>query len=76
MSQKKQWRDLTTAQKFTGAVLGIIQVGLLAAALWDIQHRSADEINGTKKMWRGLVLINYIGPIAYFIIGRKESLWR
>ena len=48
MTRKKQWSELSTSQKTVIIYLGILQVGLLAAALWDIRQRSADEINGSK----------------------------
>lgn len=71
MAKKVRWGDLTEAQKIGLIVLGTVQVGLLAAALWDLFHRSADEVRGDRRMWAGLVFINWIGPLAYFTVGRK-----
>jgi hypothetical protein len=68
---KKRWADLSAGQKVTVVLLGAAQVALLAAALWDLAHRSADEVRGEKRMWAALVFINWVGPIAYFTIGRK-----
>jgi hypothetical protein len=68
---KRRWADLSAGQKVTVAFLAAAQVALLAAALWDLAHRSADEIRGDKRMWAALVFINWVGPIAYFTIGRK-----
>jgi hypothetical protein len=51
--------------------LGLIQVALLAAALIDIRRRSADELNGSKRLWTLAAFVNFIGPLAYFIFGRK-----
>jgi hypothetical protein len=68
---KKRWADLSAGQQAGIIVLGAIQVGLLAAALWDIAHRSADQVRGDRRMWAALVFINWIGPLAYFTIGRK-----
>ena len=70
--QKKQWSDLTTAQKAGVVLLGTVQLALLAAALVDIRRRPADEINGSKKAWVGISFINFVGPIAYFLFGRKR----
>ena len=47
-------------------------MGLLAAALWDLAHRKPEEVRGDRRMWAGLVFINWIGPIAYFAIGRRK----
>ena len=70
--QPKQWQDLTDRQKRGIVVLGVLQLALLAAALIDIRRRPAEEINGSKRLWTMIVFINGIGPIAYFVFGRKQ----
>jgi Phospholipase_D-nuclease N-terminal len=70
--QRKQWSDMTTTQQAGIMLLGAVQVALLAAALIDIRRRSADEINGSKRLWTVVAFVNIIGPIAYFIFGRKH----
>ena len=50
-----------------------MQVTLLAAALWDISHRPAAGINGSKRAWTAASFVNFIGPIAYFLFGRKRA---
>lgn len=74
--KKKRWADLSGAEKMGVIVLGMVQVGLLAAALWDLAHRRPDEVRGGRRLWTGLVFINWIGPLAYFTIGRKGGLFR
>lgn len=73
MSQKKQWKDLSTMTRVRIAVMGFVQIALLVAALWDIRRRPAEAINGSKKMWYGLAFVNFVGPIAYFLFGRKRG---
>jgi drug/metabolite transporter (DMT)-like permease len=70
---KKQWKDLTPMTRTRITVMGIVQIALLVAALWDIRQRPAEAINGSKKMWYGLAFINFVGPIAYFLFGRKRG---
>ena len=71
--QPKQWQDLTDRQKRGIVVLlGALQMTLLVAALIDIRRRPADAINGSKRLWTAVVFINGIGPIAYFVFGRKR----
>ena len=72
MWKQKKWSDLTQVQKIGGVLTGILQVMLLAAALWDIRRRPEEEIRGNKWLWTAVVFINFIGPIAYFIFGRSS----
>ena len=72
MGKKKRWQDMSYTQRIAIVLGGALQVALMAAAFWDLHWRSADEVNGSKKMWAAAAFINFIGPIAYFIFGRKE----
>jgi len=71
--KKKQWHELTTSQKGGMILMSILQITLLAAALWDLQQRSDDEVVGDKNLWRAIVFVNFIGPLAYFFFGRKPT---
>ena len=71
--QPKQWQDFTDRQKRGIVVLGVLQLMLLAAALIDIRRRPAEQINGSKRLRTMVVFINGIGPIAYFLFGRKRQ---
>ena len=72
MKKRKKWAELTQAQKTVFVVLGIFQVALLVAAQWDIYHRPEEEIRGNKWAWKAIVLVNFVGPIVYFSIGRSR----
>jgi flagellar biosynthesis/type III secretory pathway M-ring protein FliF/YscJ len=69
---RQPWGDMTTTQQAGLVLMGVIQVALLAAALIDIRRRSADELNGSKRLWTLAAFVNFIGPLAYFIFGRKR----
>jgi hypothetical protein len=71
--QRKQWGDLTDTQKRGIVFLGTLQFGMLVAALRDIYRRPATDINGSKRLWTAVVFINGIGPIAYFLFGRRRT---
>lgn len=75
MSRNKKWRDLTTTEKAPLVLRGIVQFALLAAALVDIHRRPAEEINGSKGVWSAVALVNFmgIGPLVYFLFGRKRA---
>lgn len=72
MWKRRQWSELTQMQKTVFVVLGIFQVALLVVAQWDIQYRPEEDIRGNKWIWRAIVLINFAGPIAYFLFGRSR----
>jgi flagellar biosynthesis/type III secretory pathway M-ring protein FliF/YscJ len=72
LTSKKRWEDLTSRQQMAIVVMGVVQVGLLAAALLDIHQRSESELTASKRTWTMISFINYFGPIAYFLFGRKE----
>jgi hypothetical protein len=58
--------------KTVAVIAGML--GLLAVALFDIKRRPASQIRGSKGMWVALSLINWvIGPVAYFIFGRRRQ---
>ena len=54
-------------------VQGIINLALMIWTIWDIRRRSDDEINGKRKLWMLAAFAPPIGPIAYFIFGRKRG---
>ena len=68
----KRWQDLTSSQRVGVALMITIQLLLLTAALWDIRQRPAEKINGNKRWWTAAVFINFFGPIAYFLFGKKK----
>jgi hypothetical protein len=70
--KKKRWSDLSPAQQKATIAAGTVQVSLCIAALVDIRRRPAEEINGRKPMWVALAFVNTLGPLAYFIFGRKR----
>ncbi|MFN8453955.1 MAG: PLD nuclease N-terminal domain-containing protein [Anaerolineae bacterium] len=65
---------MTDTQKVAIILLGTLQFALLVAAWWDIRRRPAAEINGSKVLWTLVSLINFVGPLAYFIVGRKKEI--
>ena len=72
MARKKRWADLSTAQKRAVIAAGVVQNALLVAALIDLRRRSAKQINGDKRLWVAASFINFVGPITYFVVGRKR----
>ena len=71
--QKKTWTEMSPGAKIGTLVTGLVQVSLLVAAQRDISRRPAELINGPKAAWRAASFVNFIGPMGYFIFGRKHS---
>lgn len=72
MGTKRRWKDLTKGQRIAVGVVGAAQVTLTAAAYRDLLRRPAEQVNGTKLAWGLALLVNWVGPIAYFLGGRKD----
>jgi hypothetical protein len=72
-SRRKKWSDLSTREKVAIVVMGSIQLTLAATAWKDLAKRPASEVNGPKPLWGLIIGVNYVGPIAYFLKGRKTA---
>ena len=70
----KQWKRLSPPQRTMVVAGAVVQVTLLVAAQIDITRRNADEIRGPKLLWRFVCLVNFVGPILYFAIGRLSPV--
>ena len=70
---KKHWKDLTKGQQAKVASLAAVQIALQTAAIRDITKRPANQIKGPKAAWVAGTFINFFGPIAYFVFGRRKA---
>ena len=71
--KRLRWRVPPSNRKGGTGLGGLIHVVLMIAALVDLRRRPAEQINGSKRLWMFLVFIYWIGPISYFVIGRKRT---
>lgn len=69
---KKTWKELSPMAKFGTIMAAVVQLSLLVAAQRDISRRPAEEIRGSKTLWRAATLINFVGPGSYFTFGVKR----
>lgn len=70
---KKRWKDLSKGAKYAIVLAGCVQLGLQVAALRDLSQRTRAQVNGSKSTWVAASFINFAGPIAYFLRGRKKE---
>jgi hypothetical protein len=68
----KRWGDLSSTQRKAVVLSGVVQLGLLVATLADIYRRPAREIRRQKRLWAAVAFVNYVGPISYFLFGRRR----
>lgn len=70
---KMRWADLSAGQRAAMVAGGVVQFSLLAYAQWDLTRRPAAEVRGPKWLWRLVTLVNFVGPVAYLVAGRRPS---
>ena len=74
MKKHYRWKELDPFIRCLIIVLGSLQITLLIAALADIRSRPAYLIRGRKVWWILGSFIDIIGPLSYFVCGRKRNL--
>lgn len=69
----EKWSDLTPGQQNAIKILALTELTAKIAMLIDIRRRPADLIWGPKRLWRAAAVVNGLGPLAYFTIGRRKA---
>jgi hypothetical protein len=70
---EKKWSELSDSQRAALATAAVAELSLKIAALIDIKRRPAELIRGPKALWRAAMVVNLLGPLSYFVFGRKRS---
>ena len=60
------------AARVAVGLVGIVQAAFAFLAFWDLAHRDAAEVKGPKPAWIPVILVNWIGPAAYFAFGIRR----
>lgn len=71
---RRRWQDLSPANRALIVTGATVQLGLLTAAQLDIRKRTPEQLNGPRWLWVVISFVNFVGPIAYFVLGRRESV--
>ncbi|HEX9230119.1 MAG TPA: hypothetical protein VF885_26255 [Arthrobacter sp.] len=72
-ARKKTWKELSPMAKFGTISAALVQLSMLVAAQRDITRRPAEQIRGSKALWRMATLVNFVGPGSYFTFGVKRG---
>lgn len=70
---EKKWSDLSKGQRTAIKFLALAELTLKIGMLVDIKRRPASQIRGPKAAWRAAAAVNTIGPVSYFLFGRRKS---
>lgn len=65
-------RNVSPLAEVALALVGLVQLGLALAAFSDLWARPATQVRMTKPAWIPIILINWIGPLSYFVGGVKR----
>jgi Phospholipase_D-nuclease N-terminal len=67
-----KWSELSTGQRTVLGGAAAAELALKIAALIDIKRRPAGQVRGPKALWRSAQVVNFFGPVAYFLFGRRK----
>lgn len=68
---RKRWSEMDPAQRRRIKIVGGVQAAVQAATLVDLWRRPAEKIRGPKKAWVAAAFVQPIGPMAYWLRGRR-----
>lgn len=72
----RRWSDLSERNRKRIIAAAIAEGALKTAVLIDLRRRPANQIRGSKRLWIiAAVLVNSagIGPLSYFVFGRRRD---
>jgi Phospholipase_D-nuclease N-terminal len=70
---RRRWSELSGRQKGAIVAAAVAQQALAAATLWDLRRRPSAQVRGSKKLWVAAAFVNFVGPLAYFTVGRRRE---
>jgi hypothetical protein len=68
----KTWTERTRPHRGWIITAALVQLLLLAAARRDLHRQPADLVRGPKRRWVAASFVNFIGPLTYFAVGRRQ----
>ncbi|WP_336857660.1 PLD nuclease N-terminal domain-containing protein [Sinomonas albida] len=69
---KQQWKDMSAGGRAGVIIMGAFDLALKILAWRDLARRPASQVRGSKFGWFLGTFVNTLGPIGYFLFGRKR----
>lgn len=69
--ERPSWTELSKTQRAVLLVLASAQLSLAVSAWADLASRPAEEVRGRKSVWAAVIAVNLVGPVTYFLRGRR-----
>jgi phospholipase D-like protein len=70
--RRKRWSEVSGRRRTAIIVAGVLQASLSVATLVDLRRRPSTQIRGSKRLWTAAAFVNFVGPLAYFSVGRRR----
>lgn len=70
---RRKFSDLSPRQQTALLTAISVQLSLAVSAWVDLLKRPASQVNGSKAKWAAIIAVNFVGPITYFVRGRRPS---
>ncbi len=75
-TKKRRWSDLSPQQQKAIVLGAVAELIVTTVALRDLAHRPASDVRGSKSLWVLTFVVQPIGPLLYFLVGRRREATR
>jgi hypothetical protein len=69
--RKRKWSEFSRRTRGLIVIAAVAEACLKTAMLIDLKRRPAARVRGPKWLWTGLAFVNLLGPVSYFLVGRR-----
>ena len=69
---KRKWNELSGGQQQAITAATAVQLTLFGLAQIELLKRHRSEVRGPKFLWFLVTFVNYLGPIAFLLFGRRR----
>jgi hypothetical protein len=73
---KKRWSDFSPRQQKAIVFGAIAELIMTTIALGDLARRPAKQVRGPKVAWLLSFVVQPVGPLFYFLVGRRNTTHR